>query len=124
MPNAFDRGSCRLLDDLGFPALATTSGGYAASMGRTDMTTDRGELVDHVVSLHSASNLPINVDAEQCYPGSDGGVPATVHLLAAAGASGCSIEDWDPVRGVIETSILPPSEWQRLVPPPTTSAPC
>ena len=46
--------------------------------------------------------MPINVDAEQCFPDSDGGVAATVQLLAGAGASGCSIEDWNPLGGMIE----------------------
>jgi 2-methylisocitrate lyase-like PEP mutase family enzyme len=102
MPNAFDRGSCRLLDDLGFPALATTSGGFAASMGQLDGTGSRAELVDHVASLSAMTNLPINVDSEDCYPDLDGGVAETIRLLAAAGASGCSIEDWDPIREVTE----------------------
>jgi 2-methylisocitrate lyase-like PEP mutase family enzyme len=102
MPNPFDLGSCRLLENLGFPALATTSGGFAMSMGRMDMTVEREELVEHVASLRGATDLPINVDAERCFPELDGGVAATVQLLAAAGASGCSIEDWDPVHGVIE----------------------
>lgn len=102
MPNPFDLGSCRLLADLGFRALATTSGGLAASRGQLDMTVDRQELVDHVVSLHRVTDLPINVDAEQCFPEAAGGVASTVRLLAGAGASGCSIEDWNPRQGMIE----------------------
>jgi 2-methylisocitrate lyase-like PEP mutase family enzyme len=102
MPNAFDRGSCRLLADLGFSALATTSGGFATSMGRMDGTVDRADLVDHVAALCAVTDLPITVDAENCFPDLDGGVGATVRLVAAAGASGCSIEDWDPVRRAIE----------------------
>ncbi len=102
MPNPFDLGSCRLLEELGFPALATTSGGLAASMGRPDMSVDREELVAHVAALRAVTDLPINVDAEQCFPDSAGGVAATVQLLAGAGASGCSLEDWDSRRGVIE----------------------
>jgi 2-methylisocitrate lyase-like PEP mutase family enzyme len=102
MPNPFDLGSCRLLEHLGVPALATTSSGFAMSKGRMDMTGEREELVEHVSSLRGVTDLPINVDAEQCFPERDGGVAATVKLLAGAGASGCSIEDWDPVRGVIE----------------------
>ncbi len=102
MPNAFDLGSCRLLDHLGFAALATTSSGFAASRGRLDMTAGRQELVEHVASLCAVTDRPINVDAEQCFPESEGGVAETVRRLARAGASGCSIEDWDPHRGVIE----------------------
>jgi 2-methylisocitrate lyase-like PEP mutase family enzyme len=102
LPNAFDAGSARLLADLGFEAIATTSSGFAATQGRRDMTTSRDELVAHVAALASATPLPVNVDAEQCYPSDPGGVAATVALLAAAGASGCSIEDWDPRAGRIE----------------------
>jgi 2-methylisocitrate lyase-like PEP mutase family enzyme len=102
MPNPFDLGSCRLLEELGFPALATTSGGFAASRGQLDMTVSRQELVDHVASLRGVTDLPINVDAEQGFPGEEGGVASTVRLLARAGASGCSIEDWNPRQGQLE----------------------
>jgi hypothetical protein len=78
MPNPFDQGSCRLLEGLGFPALATTSGGFAASRGRMDMTGQRDELVDHVASLCTVTELPLNVDAEQCFPQDEGGVATTV----------------------------------------------
>jgi 2-methylisocitrate lyase-like PEP mutase family enzyme len=103
MPNPHDRGSCRLLTSLGFEALATTSGGFAASLGRRDMSTSRTELLDHVRSLRDVTHLPLNVDAEQCFPRSPGGVGETVELLAAAGAAGCSLEDWDPRRQEIES---------------------
>ena len=106
MPNPFDLGSCRLLTALGFRALATTSGGFAASLGRLDMTTSRDELVEHVSALCAATPLPLNVDAEQCFPRSPGGVAATVQLLAEAGAAGCSIEDWDQEAGRIEDIVL------------------
>jgi 2-methylisocitrate lyase-like PEP mutase family enzyme len=102
IPNPHDIGSCRLLASLGFPALATTSGGFAASLGRMDMTVGRDELVDHTGALVSSTDLPISVDAEQCFPGQPGGVVTTVALLAEAGAAGCSLEDWDPAAGRIE----------------------
>ena len=102
MPNPYDLGSCRLLTELGFEALATTSGGFAASLGRQDMTVTRDELVEHVRSICGVTDLPVNVDAEQCFPGSPGGVVATVELLAGAGAAGCSIEDWNPLTREIE----------------------
>jgi 2-methylisocitrate lyase-like PEP mutase family enzyme len=95
MPNAHDIGSCRLLTALGFQALATTSGGFAASMGRQDMTTSRAELVEHARTICGATDLPVNVDSEQCFPDEEGGVEETVDMLADAGAAGCSIEDWD-----------------------------
>ncbi len=96
MPNPHDLGSCRLLSTLGFEALATTSGGFAASMGRPDMTASRQELVDHVRAICDATELPVNVDSEQCFPQESGGVARTVQMLAEAGAAGFSIEDWDP----------------------------
>ena len=102
MPNPYDLGSCRVLTELGFEALATTSGGFAATLGRQDMSVSRHELVEHVRSICGATHLPVNVDAEQCFPGSPGGVAATVELLADAGAAGCSIEDWNPATREIE----------------------
>ena len=71
-------------------------------MGRLGGTGSRAELVEHVASLSAMTNLPISVDSENCYPDLDGGIAETIRLLAAAGASGCSIEDWDPNREVIE----------------------
>lgn len=103
MPNPHDVGSCRLLSALGFPALATTSGGFAASRGRPDMSTSREELVEHVRLLCAATDLPVNVDAEQCFPEREGGVARTVELLAEVGAAGCSIEDWNPERREVDS---------------------
>jgi len=102
MPNPHDIGTCRLLTALGFSALATTSGGHAATQGRMDMSTERSELVEHVRALANSTTIPLNVDAEECFPEEDGGVQGTVLLLAEAGASGCSIEDWDPRASRIE----------------------
>ena len=102
MPNPHDLGSCRLLASLGFEALATTSGGLAASLGQPDMSVSRDELVGHVRALCGATDLPVSVDAERCFPDSPGGVVETVEVLAEAGAAGCSIEDWDPDAGEIE----------------------
>lgn len=102
MPNPWDVGSARLLAAAGFPALATTSAGLAFSQGRLDQTVSRDELVDHVAALAAATPLPLNVDGEHCYPGDPGGVTQTVRLLAATGAAGLSIEDYDPVRDRIE----------------------
>ena len=102
MPNPHDVGTCRLLTTLGFSALATTSGGHSASLGRMDMTAHRHGVVEHVYALATSTDLPLSVDAEQCYPDEVGGVQETVRLLAEAGASGCSIEDWNPRTGRIE----------------------
>jgi 2-methylisocitrate lyase-like PEP mutase family enzyme len=102
MPNPYDVGSTRLLTALGFPALATTSGGYAASLGRADMTLDVDTVLPHVRSVVAATPLPVNVDSERCFADSPEGVAETVRHLADAGAAGCSIEDWDPSTGQID----------------------
>src|SRR5471032_1156427 len=68
LPNPWDVGSARLLASLGFEALATTSQGFAWSLGRLDMQVSRDELVAHVRQLSAATDLPLNVDSERCYP--------------------------------------------------------
>ena len=102
MPNPHDIGTARLLAALGFDALATTSAGFAASLGQLDMTVTRDQLVDHVRTIAVATDLPLNVDAERCFPDQPGGITRTVELLSEAGAAGCSIEDWNPVDQRIE----------------------
>ena len=102
MPNPWDVGSARLLQSAGFEALATTSAGFAWSLGRLDQTVSRDELVAHVATLAAATDLPLNVDSERCYPDDPGGVTRTVDLLSDAGAAGFSIEDYDPAKGGME----------------------
>lgn len=102
MPNPWDVGSARYLAWRGFPALATTSSGLAAALGRMDQSVGRDELAAHVEQLASAVDVPINVDAERCYPDDPGGIEATVAALASAGAAGLSIEDYDPATGQID----------------------
>lgn len=96
MPNAFDAGSARRLADAGFDAIATTSSGHAATLGKSDLEVTREELVAHVQLLTSVVDIPVSVDAAGCFPDDEGGVARTVELLAEAGASGLSIEDYDP----------------------------
>jgi 2-methylisocitrate lyase-like PEP mutase family enzyme len=96
MPNPWDVGSAKLLAWMGFHALATTSAGLAWSLGRLDQNVSRDELVAHVEVMAAATQLPLNVDSEHCFPDAPGGVAATVRMLAEAGAAGCSIEDYDP----------------------------
>jgi 2-methylisocitrate lyase-like PEP mutase family enzyme len=102
MPNPWDIGSARLLASMGVPALATTSLGHAASLGKPDQSVTRDELLAHVEVLSAAVDLPLNVDAERCFADDPAGVAETVVLIAEAGAAGCSIEDYDPARGRIE----------------------
>jgi 2-methylisocitrate lyase-like PEP mutase family enzyme len=102
MPNPWDVGSARLLETCGFAALATTSAGFAWSIGKLDQSVARDELVAHVASLANATSVPLNVDSERCYPDDAGGVAETVALLAAAGAAGLSVEDYDPATGAMD----------------------
>ena len=105
LPNPWDVGSAKILQHLGFVALATTSSGFAASLGRGDQQVSRSELVEHVAALTAAVDLPVNVDAEHGYADSPAGVAETVELLAAAGAAGVSIEDYDPVTGLLPAPV-------------------
>lgn len=101
IPNPWDVPSARLLEHLGFRALATTSSGFAASLGRGDQHVTRDELVAHVATLTAAVSVPVSVDAERGYADDPAGVAATVRLLIDAGASGVSIEDYDPAAGSV-----------------------
>ncbi len=103
MPNPFDAGTARLLERLGCSALATTSAGFAGTLGRLDMTVTRDEVVAHVAALANATTVPLNVDSERCYADDLDGIGITVALLAEAGAAGFSIEDWDPVSNQIDS---------------------
>jgi 2-methylisocitrate lyase-like PEP mutase family enzyme len=102
MPNAWDIGSARLLASIGFQAVATTSSGHAASLGRADQEVTRDELLSHVEALVDAVDLPVSVDAERCFADEPAGVARTVELIATAGAAGCSIEDYDPASRSID----------------------
>ena len=103
MPNPWDVGSARLVETLGFPALATTSAGFAWSLGKPDQQVTRDQLVAHVQAVAASVSVPLNVDSERLYPGEPGGVAETVRLLAEAGAAGCSIEDYDPATDRIDS---------------------
>ena len=102
MPNAWDIGSARLLASLGFEAIATTSSGHAAALGRADQGVSRDELLRHVEDLAGAVDLPLSVDAERCFADDPAGVAETIELIAATGAAGCSIEDYDPATASID----------------------
>lgn len=105
MPNAWDVGSGRILEHLGFKAIATTSSGFAASLGRNDQSVSRDELLAHVESLVTAVSVPVSVDAEAGYPAAPGGIARTVELIAGTGAAGLSIEDYDPATGVLPLRV-------------------
>ena len=96
MANAWDVGSAKLLASLGYQALATTSGGYAASLGRLDYGVTREESLAHAAALVAATEVPVSADLEECFAVDSAGVAETVRLALDAGLAGCSIEDWDP----------------------------
>jgi 2-methylisocitrate lyase-like PEP mutase family enzyme len=95
MPNPWDAGSARLLASLGFEALATTSGGYAASLGRRDYNVSREEALAHASTIAAAVEVPVSADLEDCFAAVPEQAAATVSLAREAGLAGCSIEDWD-----------------------------
>ena len=102
LPNPFDVGSAKLLASMGFHAIATTSAGLAASLGKHDQHLTRDELVAHVADLADAVDIPVNADSERLYSDDVAGIGTTVDLLAEAGAAGCSIEDYDPATGTVD----------------------
>ena len=93
IPNPWDIGSARLLAHLGFEALATTSMGYAFSLGRRDNTLDREQVLAHARDISSATELPVSADLENGFGDSPAIAAETIKLAAAAGVIGGSIED-------------------------------
>jgi 2-methylisocitrate lyase-like PEP mutase family enzyme len=93
IPNPWDTGTARLLAHLGFEALASTSAGYASSMGLRDYAVGREAMIAHVAALASATNLPVSADLENGFADAPGVVAKTISLAAAAGVVGGSIED-------------------------------
>jgi 2-methylisocitrate lyase-like PEP mutase family enzyme len=96
MPNPWDAGSARALAALGFPALATTSSGFAYALGRRDGQVTCDEMVDHAAALDRATDLPVSVDLEHGYGAAPEAAATAVRRAAEAGAVGGSIEDYDP----------------------------
>ena len=93
IPNPWDVGTARVLAHLGFEALATTSAGYAFSVGRRDNTIDRDEMMAHVSAIASATDLPVSADLENGYGDAPEMAAQTIRLAAEAGLVGGSIED-------------------------------
>jgi 2-methylisocitrate lyase-like PEP mutase family enzyme len=93
IPNPWDIGTARLLARLGFEALATTSAGYAFSIGRRDNTVGRDRMMAHVCEIVAATDLPVGADLENGFGDDPGTVAETIRLGAAAGLVGGSIED-------------------------------
>jgi 2-methylisocitrate lyase-like PEP mutase family enzyme len=96
IPNPWDAGSARVLAALGFKALATTSSGFAFTLGRRDGRAALDEVVEHAAALDRATDLPVSVDLENGYGPDPGDAAQAIQRSAAAGAVGGSIEDYDP----------------------------
>jgi 2-methylisocitrate lyase-like PEP mutase family enzyme len=94
MPNPWDPGSARLLASLGFQALATTSAGFAATLGRLDGSVTREEAMAHAASMVQATELPVSADLENAFGDEPAAVADTVRLALQAGLAGCSVEDF------------------------------
>jgi 2-methylisocitrate lyase-like PEP mutase family enzyme len=93
LPNPWDLGSARVLQHLGFFALASTSSGYAWSTGRSDYAVTRSDVLQHLASLCAAVDLPVNADFESGFAADPEGVAANVGLAIQTGVAGLSIED-------------------------------
>lgn len=109
MPNPADLGEARILASLGFAALGTTSGGYAATLGRADYGVSRAEAIGHAAAVAAAVGVPVSADLENGFGDEPEQVAATVGQAAAAGLAGCSVEDYttrpaDPVYSLSQAA--------------------
>jgi 2-methylisocitrate lyase-like PEP mutase family enzyme len=96
IPNPWDAGSARVLEALGFKALATTSSGFAFTLGRLDGHVTLDEVAEHTAALDRATELPVSVDLENGYGPEPEDPARAIERAAEAGAVGGSIEDYDP----------------------------
>lgn len=94
IPNPWDAGSAKILQGLGFKALATTSSGFAYTLGRADGEVSIDEKLQHCTSLCQATNIPVSADFEDGYSESIGGMAENIKRLAETGVAGFSIEDY------------------------------
>jgi len=94
MPNPWDVGTAKLFASLGFRALATTSSGHAATLGRLDGEITLREALEHAQEIAAATKLPVNADLEACFADDPAGVGETVRRASETGIAGCSVEDW------------------------------
>jgi 2-methylisocitrate lyase-like PEP mutase family enzyme len=104
IPNPWDAGSARVLAALGFKALATTSSGFAFTLGRLDGGVTLDEVVEHAAALDEVTDLPLSVDLENGYGPEPESVAVAITRIAEAGAVGGSIEDYDPAGRIYEPS--------------------
>jgi 2-methylisocitrate lyase-like PEP mutase family enzyme len=105
LPNPWDAGSAKVLASLGYQALATTSSGHAATLGRLDGAVTREEAIAHAAEIVAASELPVSADLENAFADSPAGVAQTIELALQTGLAGCSVEDYtgreeDPIYDI------------------------
>jgi 2-methylisocitrate lyase-like PEP mutase family enzyme len=93
LPNAWDPGSARILEQVGFPALATTSAGIAFALGRPDGSLDGDTMLDHVARIVASVGVPVTADLEAGYGASPDDVARTITRAAELGAVGANLED-------------------------------
>jgi 2-methylisocitrate lyase-like PEP mutase family enzyme len=107
LPNPWDVGSARVLQSLGFQALATTSSGFAWSRGRADGALSREHILDHLRELVAATDLPVNADFESGFAPDPAGVAQSVRMAIETGVAGLSIEDstGDPANPLHEIEV-------------------
>lgn len=101
LANAWDLGTAKVLAFLGFQALATTSSGHAAALGRHDGAVTRDEAITHAAGLVMATDLPVSADLEDGFADDPEQTAETVRLALDAGLAGCSVEDWSRTQGKI-----------------------
>ena len=94
IPNPWDTGSAKILASLGYQALATTSSGHAATLGRLDGSVSREEAIAHAADIVAATPLPVSADLENGFADDPHGVAQTIELALGAGLAGCSVEDY------------------------------
>lgn len=105
LPNPWDVGSARLLQHLGFSALASSSAGFAWTMGRADHVVTHDALLEHLALLCDAVDLPVNADYESGFASDPDGVATNVALAIETGLAGLSIEDLDERGGLYATPL-------------------
>ena len=105
IPNPWDAGSARVLAALGFEALATTSSGFAFTLGRLDGNVTLDEVAEHTAALGAATELPVSVDLENGYGPEPEAAARAIRRVAEAGAVGGSIEDYDPAGHLYERAL-------------------
>ena len=104
IPNPWDTGSAKVMEALGFEALATTSSGFAFTLGRLDGNVTLDEVAVHVRALAAATSVPLAVDLENGFGPEPEDAARAIRTAAEAGAVGGSIEDWDPAGHIYDQS--------------------